>query len=277
MVPRSSVVRPAGLGLLLTVCVGATWLLPARAHARRFYRARFETEALDLELPGEIEIDSQSGGYYGNGQDGSRLLVPDVEIDVGICDWLEIDLDAALSITQLQTQHVQIAGDPIWLTARVDALNWKDDKDGASFGIGLQAGPRLPSVHTPKGVGVAGLLLIGGGTRALHLVSNVGALFDYQQHPAIIYGIDAEYEVGERWSVLANFAAAYYFRGDPQQLLLDAGFSYKPDQRLAFSFLAIAGPFVRGDRAGALFGVSYSFQAWGRKGADASVQAPEPK
>lgn len=262
---------------LLAPAWGALFLLlPARAEARRFYRARFETEALELELPGEIELDSQVGGFYGDGQDGVRVLAPDVEVDFGICDWLEIDLDGALSFTELESTRHKFAGDPLWLSARVDALNWRDHDSDANFGIGLQAGPRLPSVHTPKGVGFAGLVLIGGGTRALHVVMNVGALIDYGQERAILYGVDGEYELGERWSLLANFAAAYYFGGDPQQLLLDAGFSYKPAPRLALSLLAIGGPFVHGDRAGGLLGVSYSFQGWGKARKDASTQSPQP-
>lgn len=256
-------------------CVAALSLLPARAEARRFYRARFETDTLELELPGEIEIDSQVGGFYGDGHDGSRLVVPDVEIDVGVLEWLEIDLDAALVVSQLEPEQVMLVGDPIWLTARVDAFNWQDAETGATFGIGMQAGPRLPSVQTPVGVGFGALLLFGGGTRDLHLIANVGALLDYHQKRAVLYGIDVEYELGEHWSVLGNFAAAYYF-GDPQQLLLGAGGAYKANKSLAFSLLAVGGPFVRGDRAGGLFGVSYSFQAWGRRTKPASLQAPQP-
>jgi hypothetical protein len=276
MARRSIAAHKASSWLLWWLCAACCWLSSGPAEARRFYRARFETEALELELPGEIELDSQAGAYYGDGRDRSRLLVPDLEIDVGVCAWLEIDLDAALSITRFETRHARLAGDPLWLTARIDALNWKDSETDTSFGIGVQAGPRLPSVATPKGVGVAALLLVGGGTRRLHLVTNVGTLIDYRQKPAIIYGLDAEYEIGQHWSLLGNFAAAYYFGGDPQQLLLDAGFSYKPSERLAFSLLAIGGPFVHGDRAGGLFGVSYSLQAWGQKRANASVQAPQP-
>lgn len=253
----------------------AVFLLPARAEARRFYRARFETDTLELELPGEIEIDSQVGGFYGDGHDKSRLVVPDVEIDVGVLDWLEIDLDAALIVSQLEPEQVMLVGDPIWLTARVDVLNLRDSESGATFGIGLQAGPRLPSVQTPVGVGFGGLVLFGGGTRDLHVIANVGALLDYKQKRAVLYGVDVEYELGERWSVLGNFAAAYYF-GDPQQLLLGAGGAYRPNQRVELSLLAIGGPFVHGDRAGGLFGVSYSLQAWGRRSKPASLQAPEP-
>jgi hypothetical protein len=274
---RSNAARAAGRWLFTCACASSCWLLsPARAEARRFYRARFETEALELELPGEIELDAQVGAIYGDSQDQSRLLVPDVEIDVGVCAWLEIDLDGALSLTKLETEHEKLVGDPLWLTARVDALNWKDDDSDASFGLGLQVGPRLPSVATPTGVGFAALLLVGGGTRALHVAANVGTLLDYHQERAVLYGVDAEYELNERWSVLGNFAAAYYFGGDPQQLLLDAGVSYKANKRLAFSLLAIAGPFVHGDRAGGLLSVSYSFQAWGRAQGDASTQAPQP-
>jgi hypothetical protein len=268
--------RRARAWLILPIFGALFLLLPARAQARRFYRARFETEALELELPGEIEVDSQVGGFYGDGRDGVRVLAPDVEVDFGICEWLEIDLDGALSFTQLESIHHQIAGDPLWLSARVDALNWRDQRSDAHFGIGVQVGPRLPSVHTPKGVGFAGLLLIGGGTRALHLVANVGALIDYGQERAILYGIDGEYEFGERWSLLANVAAVYYFGGDPPQLLIDAGFSYKPTERLGFSLLVIGGPLVEGDRAGGLFGVSYSFQGWGKARKGASTQAPQP-
>jgi hypothetical protein len=268
---------PARAWLVAPICGALFSLLPARAEARRFYRARFETEALELELPGEIEVDGQVGGFYGDGSDGTRVLAPDLEIDIGVVKWLEIDLDGALSFTQLETNQRKLAADPLWLSARVDALNWRDQDSDANFGIGLQLGPRLPSVHTPKGVGFAGLVLIGGGTQALHLVANVGTLIDYGQQLGLIYGVDAEYELSERWSLLADFAGAYYLRGDPQQMLIDAGVTFKPTPRLALSLLAIGGPFVHGDRAGGLFGVSYSFQAWGKPQPNAEPQSPQPK
>ncbi len=250
----------------------ALWLLasalcllvtPGRAHARRFFRARFETEPLEIELPGEVEVDSQLGAYYGDGQDGSRLVTPDMEIDVGVLSWLEIDLDAALSVTHIGGSEVP-AGDPIWLSLRFDAINWKDPETQANLGVGLQVGPRLPSIHTPNAVGLAALVLIGGGTRELHIVGNAGAVFDREQSAGIVYGLDLDYELARTWSLLGSAAAAHYF-GDPSQALIAVGAGYKPSERLQLSLLAVTGPFVRGDRGGCLFGASYSLKAWGRR------------
>jgi hypothetical protein len=264
-------------GSWFLVCAFAAWsLVPGRAHARRFYRARFETEALEQELPGEVEIDAQMGGYYGDGPDHSRLVAPDLEIDVGICAWLEIDLDAAVSFTQLGAPPVLVAGDPVWLSARVDAFNWKDRESSTNCGIGLLAGPRLPSINTPHGVGFAGLALFGGGTRALQLVGNLGALLDRGHPAAILYGVDAQYAVNQRWSLLGNLAAAHYFGPDQGQLLLALGVAYASSERLTLSLLAVGGPALRGDRAGLLLGVSRSFQGWGRADQRPSEQSPGP-
>jgi hypothetical protein len=80
---------------IVTGVILTSSLVPGRAHARRFFRARFETETLELEKPGEIELDTQLGGLYGDGPDGNRLIAPDFEADVGITRWLELDVGPA--------------------------------------------------------------------------------------------------------------------------------------------------------------------------------------
>lgn len=236
----------------------------SRAEARRFFRARFEAETLELQKPGELALDGQAGGTYGDGEDGSRLIVPDFEIDLGITEWFELDLDGALSLTQLEKRHGKTTvGDPIWLSGRFDLHNWKSSETGATFGVGLQVGPRFPSIHTPGGVGLGALLMVGGGTKTLHIVGTVGALLDHGQHKALAYGVDWKWELSKQWSLLGDVAAAHYFGPESSQLLVDAGMAYKPTEQLELSLLATGG-LVTGDRAGGLCGVSYSFQAWGK-------------
>ena len=248
-------------------------LVPASAQARRFFRARFETQTLEIEKVGEIELGAELGGLYGDGPDGSRLIVPDLAIDVGITKWLELDLDFGLNVTQVE-KRPQLAGDPLWLSARINAYQWEDEKTHANFGLGVQLGPRLPSLQTAKGVGFAAVGVFGGGSKDLHLIANLGTLLDYAQDPAMTFGLDAEYELNKQWSLLANFAGAHYFWNDPDQYLIAAGALYKPLERLALTLLAIGGPFLAGDRVGAIIGVSSSLPGWGKE--KGSPQAAQP-
>lgn len=253
--------------MVLLTLLGSLPCSPAAA--RRFFRARFEAETLELNKAGEVELDAQAGGTYGDGADGSRVTAPDIEIDLGITSWFEIDLDGALSVTQLESaQHRPLAGDPIWLSGRLDLHNWKDAETGATFGVGLQAGPRFPSVNTPEGVGVGALLMVGGGTKKVHVVGTAGALLDQGQHRAVAYGVDWMWELTDDWSLLGDLAASHFFGNETAQVLLDAGFSYKATEQLELSLLAMSGPFVKGDRAGGLLGVRYSFRAFGQGGKD---------
>ena len=240
-------------------------LSPERAEARRFFRARFRPNTLELQDPGQLEIDSEMGGIYGNGQDGTRTPVPDFELGLGVLDWLEVNIDSSFSETQLGTQNKQFVGEPIWLSGRFDVYSFEDKKTGSTFGIGAQVGPRLPNIGNARGVGVAGVGLIGGGTQAFNVVLNAGSTFDASQSVAVTYGLDLEYKLKRRrkWTLDGEIAGAHYFGGGaPDQLLLNVGFGLFVNDDLQLALLLLTGPVYRGDRVGLLVDVTYDVQLW---------------
>lgn len=253
--------------LALVLLAMSAWLHPPKAEAR-FFRARFDPDTLELQKPGLLELNVSVGGLYGDGVDGSRLVSPDLELDLGVLEWLEVDIDAAFSLTNLGTSEVGAGGDPLWASARVELLNLKDE-EGKNFGIGLQAGPRFRTIDNARGVGLGSLLLVGGGTKTLRAVGNLGCFLDRDQAGAIVYGGTIEWDFARRrrWTVQGQMAGAHYFGNtfgdtDPDQALLLAGVGTEVSKELQVSLLAMAGPFARGDRAGLVASVTWDHQLW---------------
>jgi hypothetical protein len=254
----------AGWGSALALSV---WLWTAPAQAR-FFRARFDPDTLELQKPGNLELNLQAGGLYGDGVDRSRIVLPDYEVDMGLLKWLEVDIDGAFSVTHLGTSERAVGGDPLWTSARVEVLNL-EDKDGKSFGIGAQFGPRFRTVDNARGVGLGSLILIGGGTRTLRAVGNLGCFLDRDQAGAIVYGGALEWDLQRRrkWTLQAQMAGAHYFGNthgdtDPSQALLLAGLGTELTRDLMVSLLAVTGPFAKGDRAGLMASVTWDHQLW---------------
>jgi hypothetical protein len=245
----------------------ALFVLPEPAQAR-FFRARFEPETLELQDPGKLEIDVQMGGLYGDGVDGSRIIIPDLEIDIGLTDWLEIDIDGAFSLTQVAMPSLGVGGDPLWVSARFELLNLEDE-EGKNFGIGLQVGPRFQTVDNARGVGLGSLLLVGGGTRTLRSVVNLGVFMDREQATALAYGAGVEWEFERRhkWSLQGLLAGAHYFGNthgdtDKDQTFLLTGVGRQLSETLELSLLALTGPFAKGDRLGLMAALTWDHQLW---------------
>src|SRR5436190_20858536 len=70
--------------------------LPSVAHAARHVRPIFEPTDLELEDPGTMEADLQLG--FVRGKDAGRVVIPDVELDLGLTRVVELDLDGAYAI-----------------------------------------------------------------------------------------------------------------------------------------------------------------------------------
>ncbi|MET0283842.1 MAG: hypothetical protein ABW352_05210 [Polyangiales bacterium] len=244
-------------------------LWAARAEARAF-RARFDPETLELQQPGNLELNVQAGGLYGDGVDGNRIIVPDLEVDLGIFKWMEVSIDGAFSVTNVATSDVGLGGDPMWTSARFELLNMKqDNKEHTTFGMGLQVGPRFRTIDNARGVGLGALLLIGGGTKELRAVGNIGTFLDRQQAGAIVYGGSVEYdlELRRKWILQAQLACAHYFGNtngdtDPNQMFLLAGFGTEVKKDLSLSLLGLTGPFAKGDRLGLMASVTWDHKLW---------------
>jgi hypothetical protein len=250
----------------VAACAALVVLLwPERAAARRFFRARFRPSTLELQDVGQLEIDSEMGGIYGDGQDGTRTSMPDFELGLGVLDWLEVNLDSSLSETQVGTQNKQFVGEPVWLSGRFDVYSFADTKTGDSFGIGAQVGPRLPNIGNARGVGVAALGLIGGGSQAFNVVLNAGSTLDAGQAVALTFGVDLAYTLQRRrkWTLNGEVAGAHYFGGNaPDQLLVNMGFGLIINDDVQLALLLLTGPVYRGDRVGLLVDLTYDVQLW---------------
>jgi hypothetical protein len=253
----------AGWGIALAALLSAA---PARA---RVFRARFDPETLELQKPGNLEVNVQAGGLYGDGVDGSRVIVPDFELDLGVLKWLEVSIDGVFSVTNVGTPELKVGGDPLWTSARFELLNLKqDNQEHTTFGMGLQVGPRFRTIDNARGVGLGALLLIGGGSKTLRLVGNLGTFLDREQAGALVYGAAVEYdlELRRKWTLQGQFAGAHYFGNtngdtDPNQALLLAGGGTEVTETLQLSLLGLFG-LAKGDRLGLMAAVTWDHQLW---------------
>jgi hypothetical protein len=252
----------------MALVVGAM-LWTARAEARVF-RARFDPETLELQEPGNLELNVQMGGLYGDGVDGNRIIAPDLEVDLGVLTWLELSIDGAFSLTNVATSDLSVGGDPLWTSARFELLNLRrDDAKHTTFGMGLQVGPRFRTIDNARGVGLGALLMIGGGTKELRAVGNVGTFLDREQAGAVVYGAAVEYdlELRRKWTLQGQLACAHYIgntRGDtdPNQALLLMGAGTELTESLQVSLLGLMGPFAKGDRLGLMASLAWDHKLW---------------
>ncbi|HEX5658380.1 MAG TPA: hypothetical protein VFX59_14355 [Polyangiales bacterium] len=244
-------------------------LLAAAPVEARVFRARFDPETLELQKPGNLELNVMTGGLYGDGVDGSRYILPDLEVDLGVLSWLEVSIDGAFSLTNLGTSDVGLGGDPLWTSARFELLNLKqDNQEHTTFGMGLQVGPRFRTIDNARGVGLGALLLAGGGTKELRVVGNLGTFLDRDQAGALVYGAAVEYdlELRRKWTLQGQFAGAHYYGDtqgdtDPNQAFLLAGFGTEVTETLQLSLLGLLG-FAKGDRLGLMASVTWDHQLW---------------
>lgn len=263
MLPSSRRARFASRALSWLLCLPVA-VVPLPAQARRLFRARFEVGTLEVEKPGALAIDAELGSIYGDGEDGLRLLLPDFELDLGVTEWLELDIDGGFTLLRLKERDQQWVGEPVWSALRFDLYSAEQEHTGRTFGIGLQLGPRWPSVRNVAGVGFAGLALVGGGTRSFHAVANLGSTIDRGQPPALNYGVSLELElpVGRKWALIGQVAGAHYFGGEHDQLFVNLGVSSELNEALELSLFALGGPAYQGDRFGLLAGMTYRSELW---------------
>src|SRR5947208_2808095 len=138
-------------------------------------RPFFEPTDLELEDPGVLDIDVQMGPTFGAGAWGHRWYLTDLEVDYGILDNLEIDIDATFSSDLQDDGSRKIGSEAFWPSMKVGLAD--TIVRGHAFAFGSQFGPRIP-MFTGSGVGYAALALGGWGWRRWHVVLNGGFLVD---------------------------------------------------------------------------------------------------
>jgi len=248
--------------VVVAVVVALTALSPAAVSARPL-RPRFEPTDLELEESGVVDIDVQMGMLQG--PDGSRTLVPDFEIDVGLLDNLELDLDGAFAVERAANGQINTY-DNLWLAAKVGIFDARDPRTGNAWALGLQLGPKLPVGRGFEGLGFESLVLLGFTRRRIHTVLNLGGFADAdngQGRPlGLQAGVDFTLDLDQSGDVSfdASLAGVYFVTTDPAQLLFSGGFTWAANEQLDVSVAGLVGFLPGSDRFGVLVGFSPKFR-----------------
>jgi hypothetical protein len=251
---------------LAALCVGLAMALVSASAAGAPRRPRFEPTDLELEEPGDVELDLQFGPAFGESDGGQRFLLPDFELDLGLLPNLEIDVDGAFSIDHVgEASRRRLGGDALWTSLKLGIYD--QHRRRRSMAAGLQLGPRLPVVPGTRGVGYGALALFGVARDALHLALNAGAIVDpgdgsngsFGKRPvSIVLGASADVDLDD-WdvfSLLLQAGAAIYVSADPHELSLGAGLAWNVTRKLEVSVMGVFGAFAHTDRATLLIGFS---------------------
>jgi hypothetical protein len=261
--------RASGSGfrfLIPLLLCSALWTFPVSpALARRGVRPLFEPTDLELETTGTVEIDVQVGAIQSRGP--ARVVVPDVEVDVGLLPNLELDLDADYAIQGAADAPFSFdypAPDDLWVAAKIGLFDWNDEDTHRSWALGFQLGPKFPVAGGARGIGGELLFLIGHSRGATHLVLNAGAFAD--PHPdastprpvGLEVGLDIQRDLDAagRFSVTGELSGVGFVSPDPAQLMATAGLTFSASEDLDLSLVGLVGFLQGSDRYGVLLGVS---------------------
>ena len=89
----------------------------------------------------------------------TRVFVPDFELDYGLTERVELDVDGALSLDE-ENGHLAGAVDPLWTCVKLGFVSEKDELDPKrAFSLGAQLGPRIPNAAHTFGTGFGAVLL----------------------------------------------------------------------------------------------------------------------
>ena len=232
-------------------------LLAAAPASARPLRPRFEPDDMELERPGVVEANLQFGFIQSRGP--YRLVLPDVEMDIGMLRNVELDLDWTYALEQ---PFDHSAGDNVWLSAKIGILDVPDGPR-SSWALGVQLGPRFGAAPGARGIGFEGLFLVARQRGRLHVVLTTGVLVDPAINDAyrpiaLEAGVDLAVDLDRRgvWSLIGDAAAVYFVSIDPHQIALTAGPSWQPRPSLSVSVTGLVGFLAGGDVWGVLVGYS---------------------
>lgn len=253
------------IGPLLVLLVTEAAL--ARPHVRR----HFEPTDLELEDPGTCELDFETGMV--RGQDPWRLVAPDFELDLGLTQWLELDLDGAYAIEGAPGKPFTFdheSPDPLWPSLKVGLVDLVDEEATRTYALGAQLGPKLATFSGGHGVGVEGLLLGGVGSGGTQFSFNLGGFVDpapAQHSPrpiAVEMGItwDQDLNKAGTYAISTDLSGVVFASHDPAQLQAAFGPVYTATDWLDLSLTGLVGFLPGSDRYGLLFGFSPHFGVW---------------
>jgi hypothetical protein len=246
-------------------------LVAQPAFARPHVRRHFEPTDLELEAPGTAELDFETG--FVRGQDPWRLVAPDFELDLGLTQWLELDLDGAYAIEGAPGKPFSFdhsAPDPLWPSFKAGVVDLVDEETSRTYALGAQLGPKLPTFPGGHGVGVEGLLLGGVGMGRTTFSFNLGGFVDPapdRDSPrpiGIETGItwDQDLDAAGHYSISTDLSGVVFVSSDPTQLQAACGPVVEATSWLDLSLTGVFGILPGGDRYGALLGFSPHFGVW---------------
>ncbi|HET6280626.1 MAG TPA: hypothetical protein VFH73_06660, partial [Polyangia bacterium] len=164
--------RPSGRLVPIMVVVVAAMTAMTSSAFGRVVRPIFEPTDLELEEAGTLDLDLQIGIV--RGRQASRLVIPDLEVDLGLGSNVELDIDGAYAIEGPQGGSVSFdhpAPDSLWVSAKLGV-------ELLGLGWGIQLGPKLPVAAGSHGVGAEALLLVAKHAGRWHTAFNGGAFID---------------------------------------------------------------------------------------------------
>jgi hypothetical protein len=253
-----------GVRAALVACLLATtssaWAAAQRRH--------FEPDDLELENPGTLDIDLQVGPLRGDSDGKNRIFLPDFELGLGLLPNVQLEVDGTFSLDEFDGVHRHITGDPLWIATKLGIFDQLDEH-GNAWAVGLELGPRVPTLDT-AGVGYGAVGLFGFSHHGFHLVLNAGGLLDpgatlHAEHPrSLVAGLDlnADLDAKGTWSIQSELGGVYYFSPDPHELSFTVGATYAVTPKLDVSATALVGFLPGTDHAGILLGASPQIDLW---------------
>lgn len=248
----------------------AVGLLTAGSAQAQSFRRTFEPTDLEVEGPGTIELDMQSGLV--RGPDAFRLTIPDAELDIGLTRTLELDVDGAFALegpSDGRATYDHIAPDNLWVALKWGLLGYRDSDSNAVWSLALQMGPKCALAPGAHGLGAEGLFLIGFQKGKTKLALNLGGLIDpaTDDDPrprGIEGGLDLEQGLDQagHWKFLAEFGGISFRSADPNQASGTAGLAWGPNDDFQVSLVLMGGLLSGSDRYGILLGLSPKFHLW---------------
>jgi hypothetical protein len=234
---------------------------------------RFEPTDLEIEKPGIAEIDLQFGPV--RGPNAWRFVVPDFELDLGLLDQVELDLDGTYSLEGVDVGKVGAlffdhqSPDNLWPSVRVALGDWHNRSTDSWFALGIQAGPKIPIATGASGIGFEGLFLIGLKADPARVIVNTGAIVDPRldstnaRATGIEVGADIQVDlVPDHWAAIGELGGIYFTSNDQHQLAATAGIQWSATEQLDFSIVGLLGLASGSDPCGVLFGVSPKLEVW---------------
>ena len=241
--------------------MAATIALPAGVSARP--RPRFEPTDLEWESTGVFEVDVEFGLIRGPAS--GRLMIPDFELNFGILDNVELDLDGSYALESTVPGSFSFdrpVPSSLWPSVKVGIYDDHDPETQRARAIGVQVGPRIPIASGAHGLGFESLVVFGGSRRGLSVALNLGAFVEPPTDAVSRYslgvdaGIDLELALDshDRFQLTGELGGSYFLTADPNQLHTTAGITWTVSPNLDLSVVGIVGILPGDDRYGVLVG-----------------------